>query len=245
MTSLTIRTLHKWLMRCIGIQMFIWAATGLYMVSMDIHFIHGETLTDDKHATFNIGDATYPISELLARFPTATDIVLYKRLDTLAYQFSVTNSKQSIVVSAQNGNELSLITQSDASHIALASVAEPANIRLTKLIDLPQAMPAELSPRWLPVWQVTFDDLAATTFYIQQSTGQIVTRRHHFWRAFDWMWRFHIMDYDDGENVANPLLTVLAILAVIAIISGVVLLISRFIPVRPSGVNTAEGVAHE
>ena len=82
------------------------------------------------------------------------------------------------------------------------------------------------------------DDLAGTTFYIQQATGQIVTRRHNVWRAFDWMWRLHIMDYDDGENVANPLLLVLAVLAIVAIISGILLLACRFLSVSPPGSNT-------
>ena len=85
------RTLHKWLMRGIGIQVLIWALTGLYMVSMDIHFIHGETLSDDKHNQFSIQDASYPIAALLDAFPTATQVTLYKRQDKLVYRFKRAN----------------------------------------------------------------------------------------------------------------------------------------------------------
>ncbi len=237
------RTLHKWLMRFIGIQMLIWAVTGLYMVSLDIHFIHGETLSDEKHTAFPLNDATYPIASLLERYPTATDIVLYKRLNTLAYRFKLANSKQWTVIEATKGGVLGLLTQSEAAEIALHAATTSGTIASTKLIDLPQATPAELSPRWLPVWQIKFDDLAGTTFYIQQATGQIVTRRHTYWRAFDWMWRLHIMDYDDGENVASPLLTLLTILATLAIISGIILLISRLIPARKIAVN--KGGVHD
>lgn len=232
------RTLHKWLMRGIGIQVLIWALTGLYMVSMDIHFIHGETLSDDKHNQFSIQDASYPIAALLDAFPTATQVTLYKRQDKLVYRFKRTNDTQWTIVDATNGQQLSPLTSLEARQIATSSVTDFTNIAAVKLIDLPEATPAELSPRWLPVWQVTFDDLAGTTFYIQQATGQIVTRRHNVWRAFDWMWRLHIMDYDDGENVANPLLLVLAVLAIVAIISGILLLACRFLSVSPPGSNT-------
>lgn len=235
--SIKSRNLHKWLMRFIGIQMLIWTVTGLYMVSLDIHFIHGETLTDEKHTAFTLSNATYPIASLLERYPTATDIVLYKRLDTLAYRFKFANSKHWTVIDATEGEVLGLLTQSEAADIALRAVNTSATISSIILIDLAQATPAELSPRWRPVWQVKFDDLAGTTFYIQQATGQIVTRRHNYWRAFDWMWRLHIMDYDDGENVANPLLSLLSILAMLAIISGIILLFTRLFPTRSIRAN--------
>ena len=232
------RTLHKWLMRGIGIQVLIWALTGLYMVSMDIHFIHGETLSDDKHNQFSIQDADYPIAALLDAFPTATQVTLYQRHDKLVYRFKRANAPQWTIVDATNGQQLTPLTSLEARQIATSSVTGYANIMAVKLIDLPEATPAELSPRWLPVWRVTFDDLAGTTFYIQQATGQIVTRRHNFWRAFDWMWRFHIMDYDDGENVANPLLLILAGLAIVAMISGILLLACRFLHVGSPAPHT-------
>ena len=52
------------------------------------------------------------------------------------------------------------------------------------------------------------------------------------------MWRLHIMDYDDGENVANPLLLVLAVLAIVAIISGILLLACRLLNFTSPGSNT-------
>ena len=59
----------------------------------------------------------------------------------------------------------------------------------------------------------------------------MVTKRHDFWRLFDWMFRFHVMDYDDGENVSNWLLFVFALLAVFATCSGLVL--SYFKVIKP------------
>lgn len=36
---------HRQLMWLIGLQLLFWSATGLYMVSIDIHTIHGDHVT--------------------------------------------------------------------------------------------------------------------------------------------------------------------------------------------------------
>ena len=38
------RNLHKWLGLLVGLQILIWLGSGLYMVAIDIDFIHGDTL---------------------------------------------------------------------------------------------------------------------------------------------------------------------------------------------------------
>ena len=45
------RNLHKWLGLIVGIQIFIWLATGLYMVVVDIDFIHGDPLVKNMQDT--------------------------------------------------------------------------------------------------------------------------------------------------------------------------------------------------
>jgi uncharacterized iron-regulated membrane protein len=47
------------------------------------------------------------------------------------------------------------------------------------------------------------------------------------WHIFDWMWRLHIMDYDDGENVHNLFLKIVSALGITSVIIGGVLLWSR------------------
>ena len=43
------------------------------------------------------------------------------------------------------------------------------------------------------------------------------------------MWRFHIMDYDDGENVSNWFLFLVAISGLIAAILGAILTYFRVV----------------
>ena len=75
---------------------------------------------------------------------------------------------------------------------------------------------------------MSFDDIASSTLYIEQQSARIIRRRHNYWYLFDWMWRLHIMDYDDGENVTNGWLRLVSLLALLAALSGMALLLLRF-----------------
>lgn len=224
------RKYHKWLMAFVGIQFLFWTITGLYMVSMDIHDIHGEQLQKHESSSIVLAQVTYPISSLVQRFPTAKNITVSQLMERNVYQFTVSNpNKKSLLVDAATGEVLPEITKADASDIARFYYAGQGAIQQTVLLVDKTSIPSELSPRHLPVWQVSFDNFSAATFYISQQTGQIVTKRHDYWRLFDWMWRFHIMDYDDGENVSNWLLLLVSSLALIAVLMGGVLTYFRVI----------------
>lgn len=222
----TSRKYHKWLMLFIGIQFLFWSVTGMYMVSMDIHHIHGEPLLEKHDQTLNVNNVSYSINALLKDYPEAESIKLVNFMEQQVYRFSVDDDK--LVIDAATGVRLPVVDQALARKIANYYYSGSEGIAANKLINSAQNMPAELSPRHLPVWQVTFDHFAEPTFYISQQTGDVVTKRHDYWRLFDWMWRFHIMDYDDGENVANWFLLVVALLGCLAALTGAVLTYFRF-----------------
>ena len=53
-------------------------------------------------------------------------------------------------------------------------------------------------------------------------TGALVTKRHTYWRLFDWMFSFHVMDFIE-EDASNKLLLVVSVLALMASLFGLVL----------------------
>ncbi|MGS2719812.1 PepSY domain-containing protein [Paraglaciecola aestuariivivens] len=224
----TIRKYHKWLMAFVGLQFLIWSVTGLYMVSLNIHFIHGENLAQHQQQKLNLAEVHYSINALLADFPGATGIKLTSLMGQPVYRFNLAGQGKQLI-DASTGKPLGKVDQNQAKQIAQYYYTGNQEIQSIKLMTKMQDMPAELSPRHLPFWQVTFADFANPTFYIQQDSGAIVTKRHDYWRAFDWMWRFHIMDYDDGENVANWFLLVIACLALLAALAGVILTYFRVV----------------
>lgn len=73
------------------------------------------------------------------------------------------------------------------------------------------------------VWQVSFKDALSTRLYFDGATGRYLTVRNEAWVFYDAMWRFHIMDYRDGENFNNPLLLVFTVLTLLFTLSGLIL----------------------
>jgi hypothetical protein len=195
---------------------------------MDIDFIHGDSLVSKKQQTLSPAQVTYSFKALFLAYPRATKVELGFMLNKAVYRFNVDQKK--VLISALDGKQLSPINEQLATSIAKdmyngKSVAI-ANIQL--LIDEP---PGELSGRHLPVWRIDFDDFINTSFYIGENSGQLVTKRHSYWRLFDWMFLFHVMDYIDGE-VDNKLLLLFTALAFIASIFGLILTYFRLISSR-------------
>lgn len=222
------RTYHKWLMAFIGVQFLIWSITGLYMVSMDIHFIHGETLEQPATQSLQLTEATYSINQLRQDYAGASAIRLTRAQGRQVYQFNILGQAQ-LPVDAATGESLPTVDELTARQIAQRAYVNEHEIASAHLLTTPADLPTEVSPRYLPVWQIQFAHFADPTFYISQTTGEIVTKRHDYWRIFDWFWRFHIMDYDDGENVGNWFLLLIALLGSMAAITGAVLTYQRVI----------------
>ncbi|GLX84057.1 hypothetical protein tloyanaT_03090 [Thalassotalea loyana] len=218
----TARKYHKWLMAFVGIQFLFWSITGMYMVIMDIHYIHGESLAKSKKAGIDLESVDYSIAELVVDYPEARQVRLIQSRGKPLYSF-INGEHGKVVIDAETGAVQALVDEIKAKEIAQYHYAMNHKIDSIRLIKSATNMPAELSPRHLPAWRVTFEQFATPTFYISQQTGALVAKRHDYWRLFDWMWRFHIMDYDDGENVSNWFLFLVATLGLMATITGVIL----------------------
>ena len=221
--------IHKWLMIWLGLQFAIWSITGFYMVVVDLDYIHGDSLVNIDQSPLNINEINYSINNLYQDYANAENISLAS-LNThfyqqLVYRFTVDNKP--MMLAADSGKLLSPITKSQAELIAKAQYTGAGEIINSAYIA--ENAPFELNPRYLPVWQIKFNDFANPILYVSADTGKIVTKRHQFWRIFDWMFRFHIMDYSAEESVDNQLLFWVTLLAIIAAIAGLILTIFNVI----------------
>ena len=71
------RTLHKWLGLVVGVQLLIWLASGLYMVVVDIDFIHGDPLVKNMEQTVTApGAGQLSMAMVRAQYPEANQISL-------------------------------------------------------------------------------------------------------------------------------------------------------------------------
>ena len=226
------RQTHKWLMAVIGIQIVIWSITGFYMVYLNIDYIHGDTLVKNQQVSLNNQSLNYSIDQLFLDHPNAQRIELSTFLGEAVYRFNDDASKY--LVNASTGEVLSPLSKMQALKLATFEYTGSGNIESVLLIA--ESPPYELSQRHLPVWQVNFDDLFSPTLYVSIDSGKIVTKRHELWRIFDWMFRFHVMDYQDSK-VDNTLLFVVAFLSLIAAITGLILIYFRFIKTKVNKVR--------
>lgn len=222
------RKYHKWLMLFIGLQFVVWSVSGTYMVLMDIDYIHGDSLVAEQKQTIAPEQVGYSFKQLLAEYPQASKIKLGLMLKQVVYRFSL--NKELVTISAKDGQQLSPINERLATEIAKQNYTNKA-AEITSVSLITENPPRELSARHLPVWRVDFDDFASPSFYIGASSAQLVTKRHSFWRIFDWMFAFHVMDYID-ESPDNKLLLIVSLLAFLASIFGLVLTYYRLAPAQ-------------
>ncbi|WNC72310.1 PepSY-associated TM helix domain-containing protein [Thalassotalea psychrophila] len=215
----TARKYHKWLMLFCGVQFVIWSVSGAYMVFFDIDYIHGDSLVVNHQDKINVDNIHYSVKELREQYPDATNVSVGKFIDKEVYSF--TSKDERHLVDASNGKLLSPLKQATAINAAKYYYSGEGHVLDVELIT--ENPPFELSRRALPAWRINFDDFGSPSIYVSAQTGKLVGKRHEFWRLFDWMFRFHVMDYDDGENIENLLLFCFALFGIIAAISGLIL----------------------
>lgn len=212
----------------IGLQLVVWSVSGTYMVLMDIDYIHGDSLVAKQKKNIAPGQVSYSFKQLLAEHPQASKIELGIMLDKVVYRFNL--AKKKVTLSASNGQLISPISKDIAIEIAKHNYADKS-IAISSVKLITENTIRELSSRHLPVWRVEFDDFASPSFYISTNSAQLVTKRHDYWRIFDWMFAFHVMDYID-ESPDNKLLLIVSILAFIASIFGLILTYYRLAPAQ-------------
>lgn len=216
------RKTHKWLGLFVGLQVVIWSLSGVYMTVIHIDTIHGDHLV--RHPQPSGVDAAAlkdPIA--LASSAGAEDI----RLTWVGgMPFYVINGRAGEqVLGATDGQVVPRPTEPQIRALASAAYTGQEPISSAKLIT---DIPGEIRGRKPPLWRVEFAHWNKPTLYLSPTTGELVSRRHELWRIFDFVWMLHIMDYDERENVNNPLLRVFTWGALLLALSGAWLLLYSF-----------------
>jgi len=197
------RALHKWSGLIIGVQMLIWLLTGLYMVIVNIDFIHGDPMVRNMQSTITVPRTpALGFAGLIETYPNASDIGLQSVMGETRY--AVTTPDRRYLIDPYTAEVLSPLGETTARAIARFHFNGDAVITNAALITTDP--PTEIQTRQLPLWRIDFDDRFSSSFYIDPYSGKLATRRHQYWRIFDIFWMLHIMDYESRSDVHNPLL---------------------------------------
>jgi len=219
------RTLHKWIGLFVGLQMLIWLMSGLYMVIVDIDFIHGDPLVKNLQQPILISQTSaINITRLNSLYPDATHIGLHTVMSDTRY--AVTTPDQRYLIDPDTAEVISPLDEKAARAIARFHFNGDASIKGTTLIT--SDPPTEIQTRHMPLWRIDFDDRLSSSFYIDPYSGKLATRRHQYWRIFDIFWMLHIMDYENRTDAHNPLLITAQVSGLVFAITGSWLLFYSF-----------------
>lgn len=200
------------------------------MVFLDLDFIHGDHLVAASGHTVQKNAAIAPIDWVLKEVPDATSVRLQQQWVNGKRQtlYQVTNAEQTQLLNAESLKPVAL-NRTDIRYIANQYYAGSAEVKAQVSLITDNA-PSEINLSLLPVWRADFNALGSPTLYFSAHTGELVTKRHDFWRVFDVFWMLHIMDYQDRVNVDTWWLKAASLANLVFLLSGAVLLFYHYRP---------------
>ncbi|MBR9907326.1 MAG: hypothetical protein GYB30_04660 [Gammaproteobacteria bacterium] len=216
---------HRWLALLVGLQMVLWSISGAYMVLFELPFIHGNHLVKPSHQSSIAQPTVEQFSAVVERFPRATQITLTSLWlnEQPRPVYHITRRGKTQLLDAQTLQPITL--SADAISAIAKRTYALGEAPLAQLTLLTENAPSEISPSLLPVWQANFGDSGSTSLYFSAITGELVSKRHTYWRGFDLMWMLHIMDYDTRSDIQNNLLRAVIIGNALFMFTGVLLII--------------------
>ena len=224
------RVWHRWFALIAGIQLVVWSISGAYMVFFDLSFIHGDHLVKKLEQPIAKNILTSPISWVLEQNPEATSVRLMQQWvdGSLQSVYRVKTPTKTKLLTAESLEPIKL-DRMEIGYIARQHYTGGEEIQ-AQVSFIEEKAPGELNPALLPVWRVDFDDFGSSTLYFSAATGELVTKRHDFWRQFDFFWMLHIMDYQDRVDIETWWLKAFSIANILFLLSGGALLYFHYQP---------------
>ena len=221
---LFLRKLHKWLGLIIGLQLVLWAISGVMFAWLDHDKVNAvgsvrtpepavlsPTLMKAEPATW-LGD--YPAKDLY-------DVRAVALAERWVWRIELQDRVE--LRSIEDGTPVK-VDEDFLRRLALARYAGGGRLAATTL----QTQPDIASRATGPVWHAQFDDPQRTALYFAADDGHFIAARTASWRWYDFFWMLHTMDYRGRDNFNNPLIVTIGMAALWLSISGVVLLTRSF-----------------
>ena len=219
-----LRKLHKWLGLIVGLQVLLWAVSGLMFAWLDHHEVSAEhSVRAPERAVFTPTVALAEPASWIAEFPSdeILEIRLASMLDQWVWRVETANGVA--LRSATTGEPLQL-TQETVRELAQRHYAGDGRVGS---IAFHPASTLE-TRNSAATWEARFDDERATTLYFAADDGRLVEARNNTWRLFDFFWMLHTMDYRGRDNFNNPLVITIGFAALWLSLSGLLLLLRSF-----------------
>jgi uncharacterized iron-regulated membrane protein len=208
----TIKKFHKYLSLFISIQLLLWTISGIFFSFNKIEEVRGEHLKKPEiQEPFSVNEAKFTSD--------SATITYHKRLSDLVVEVKSSNG---IKYFDQKGNLVNKLSFDDAKNI----VTQRTYLSPTKILEITEPEEgSEFRGRSLPLYKVESlsNEGKVINIYLNPYSGKIEALRSNQWRAWDFFWALHIMDWDKREDFSNTLLRIFSILALFSALSGIIL----------------------
>jgi hypothetical protein len=215
--------IHKWLALIIGVQIFIWIATGLFFTVVPIEQVRSEhRIREMAPATLSAADLS-AVPGALAGAQTPIRLTVENRPEGARIVADYADGSAALF-DARTGARLSPLDAESALAVARTRINVDAPVASSELVT-------EASPEYrgaLPAWRIAFDEPSKLAVYVGANTGQVTARRSELWRVYDFLWALHIMDYREHENFNHTPIIIVSVLAFLSTIAGIALIPYRF-----------------
>ena len=212
------RNWHRWLGLIVGLQVLLWVSGGVVMSLIPIDLVRGQHLVERTEFSENLITAPILASNSHLDLKHWRDLKWLNRNGQAILKATSFGGQQHFLDS--RGVHLEPLSIDEVNQIAQQQYTQQAGIARTTLL---KTVPSEVKHLSAPVYQVVFDDLISTTFYVSPLSGQVESVRSDIWRFYDFFWMLHIMDYQARSDFNNPLLIAAALVSLLFSGSGLYL----------------------
>jgi uncharacterized iron-regulated membrane protein len=221
---LFLRKLHKWLGLIIGLQLLLWAVSGVMFAWLDKERV-------DAVGVVRAAEPAALLPALVKAEPTTWlneyspqdlyDVRAISLADRWVWRVEL---RDRVELRAIDDGTRVKVDENWLRRLALSRYAGGGRLVAATL----QTQPDIASRATGPVWQVQFDDPQRTAMYFAADDGHFIAARTASWRLYDFFWMLHTMDYWGRDNFNNPLIVAVGMAALWLSISGVLLLTRSF-----------------
>lgn len=213
------RQLHRWVSYLLLLPISFWFISGVFMSWSTIEEVRGE------HNRAKAASVTVSSSDLARILPNDTQIkhIMPRMVGSVPAALVTTDSGDRLL-RLSDGSDLAPLTEEMARAVAEADFKPDADILSADYLI--ESAPIDYRGP-LPVWRIAFDHDEGTVLYVDPVKGRVLARRSDHWRVFDFLWMLHIQDFDERDDINNPLLMISSALAVLFLITGLLLVIQH------------------
>ena len=212
----TFRKIHKYLSLFISLQLLLWTASGIYFAYNKIENVRGEQYREQTSFSVDLSKINFEVEDI-------STLSFANRLNERVVVIRDTQGKKYFDF---DGNLIDKISFEDA----LKVVKTKTNLSPLSVEEVTEAKKrAEYRGRDLPIYRVvsTNKQNEEINVYVNPYSGDIIAVRSTQWRIWDLLWGFHIMDWQDRDNIGNIFLKIFSVLALLSAITGIVLFFKK------------------